>query len=102
MIKTMTIGAVMLATLCTLNLAAQAAEYSFTVTNNTGADVTGIKIAGGTLKGFRGILSKNAKTLTVTLPDGTCAARAVISFSDGDSLTYDAYDFCSETGFSLQ
>jgi hypothetical protein len=80
---------------------ALAADYPFTVTNKTDADMVSINVRDGQINGFKRVAQGGQRSFTITLPDGVCETRLQFNFNDSDSLTMNDYDACNGEGVEV-
>lgn len=71
------------------------AAHSVSIVNKSSAAVSNFSVRGGTVDGFKPVNSSQTRSVTVTLPDGTCEASAHFAFTDGSDLDYGKFDFCT-------
>lgn len=80
-------------------LPAAAAEHAFTLHNNLTKPITGFKVKGGEVTGFKTIGAGKRITFTVTVPGSDCAAA--VSARVGESRRDGRVNLCDKGGYVL-
>ena len=76
-----------------------AAEHAFTLHNNLTKPITGFKVKGGEVSGFKQIGAGKRVTFTVTVPGSECAAA--VSARVGESRRDGRVNLCDQGGYVL-